>query len=262
MAVSRRFAIVIPALALALISAVLIAGPAAADEQPDCKQCHGYLFEGMKTVHPALEMGCTTCHSGISDANVIPHKKSNSIDHGLSSEQPELCYGCHDKAVFTKRTVHPAIMMGCTACHNPHASNNDKLLASPVPDICFTCHDKSGFTRKNIHPPVEAGMCLTCHNPHSTKKEGLLVKSPDDVCLDCHGDIIKQPHVIAGINRSGHPLGLRTAAKKKFRHLKDPVRKGRVFSCASCHNPHSSDSPHLFRYPANSAMDLCKNCHP
>ena len=262
----------------------------------NCLKCHGKLAKE-KVQHAAVAMGCPTCHTAI-EANTVPHKKTNTINKGLSSEQPDICYGCHDQSLFNKKTVHAAIGMGCTGCHNPHSSKNNKLLISEQPDLCYgchdkalfnkknvhaaigmgctschdphstdnakllksnppelcmNCHDKAEFGKKNIHAPVAGGMCLTCHSPHSSDNMALLLNEPKQVCLDCHGEVTKKPHVIKGPKGAGHPLG------KKDK--KDPKRPEKEFYCGSCHNPHSSDSLRLFRYPAKAAMGLCNNCH-
>ncbi len=128
--------------------------PASADEI-DCLMCHADLA-GKKVKHAAVDMGCPSCHTAV-DAADVPHKMKNKIKKGLSSEQPELCYGCHDKALFTNKTVHAAVGMGCTGCHNPHSSDSPKLLVSAAPDLCYTCHDKAEFSRKNVHAPVAGG---------------------------------------------------------------------------------------------------------
>ncbi len=224
--------------------------PASADEI-DCLMCHADLA-GKKVKHAAVDMGCPSCHTAV-DAADVPHKMKNKIKKGLSSEQPELCYGCHDKALFTNKTVHAAVGMGCTGCHNPHSSDSPKLLVSAAPDLCYTCHDKAEFSRKNVHAPVAGGKCLTCHGPHATDSVALLKKEPFATCIECHAAVEKKPHAIKGFSNAGHPLGRK--AKK------DPNLPERMFSCGSCHNPHSSDSIKLFRYPAQSTMGLCKNCH-
>lgn len=213
-------------------------------DQPDlCYGCHDKSIFSKKTIHAALSMGCTACHN--------PHSSKNA--KLLKSEQPVLCYDCHDKGMFTKKTVHAAVGMGCTGCHSPHSSDNEKLLISAPPDLCFTCHDSAEFRKKNVHSPVAGGMCLTCHTPHSSDQVALLAKEPILVCLDCHGDVEKKPHAIKGSKGTGHPLG------KKDKQ--DPKRPERKFYCGSCHNPHSSDSMKLFRYPAKATMGLCVNCH-
>jgi len=245
---------------------------AAFSQEIDCLKCHAKL-KNEKVVHAAMDMGCLSCHTGV-DASTVPHKKSNAISKGLSAEQPELCYGCHDKAKFTGKNVHPAVSMGCTGCHNPHSSRNAKLLSVEPAALCLTCHDKTEFTRKRTHSPVKEGMCLSCHSPHASDEMSLLLKKPVEVCLDCHSDVPAKPHAIAGFSSSTHPVGVpkpATARKNKKSDQDpeqkpepetiDPARPGKIFYCGSCHNPHSSDNLKLFRYKARSAMELCTNCH-
>ncbi len=243
----------------------------ASAQEIDCLKCHAKLKIG-KVVHPALDMGCPTCHTGI-DARTVPHKITNNTARGLSGEQPDLCYGCHAKAMFSKRNVHPAVGMGCTGCHNPHSSKNEKLLVAEAPRLCFTCHDKALFFKKNKHAPVEGGMCLSCHTPHSSDQMALLLKTPVEVCIECHPDVPKKLHAIATFSAPSHPVGLSKSELKKGntekpgkevkeeRILMDPSRPDKVFYCGSCHNPHSTSVPRLFRFNATSTMGLCSHCH-
>lgn len=238
----------------------------------DCLKCHAKLTKG-PVVHAAVSMGCTTCHTGI-NAKTVPHKKSGPAGHGLSVGQPDLCYGCHAREAFEKKHVHTALGMGCTTCHNPHSSTAAKLLLSDAPELCFTCHDKKMFTRKTAHAPVAGGLCLTCHAPHSSDEAALLTNSPYSLCLTCHGAIAEARHV-----SGNHPVGpkrkpkLIKVKKKKGKVVQeifsvpsptpimDPLRPAREFYCGSCHDPHSADSPKLFRFKAKSDMDICVNCH-
>jgi predicted CXXCH cytochrome family protein len=226
-------------------------------EEVDCLSCHEELKKE-KVVHPAIDMGCATCHSAI-DAADVPHKMKNTIAKGLSAEQPDLCYNCHDKAKFTKTNVHAAVGMGCTGCHNPHSSKNARLLVAGVPEVCFNCHDKADFTKKNVHIPVASGECLACHTPHSSDSPFILNKEPLKVCLECHEDVKNRPHAVAGFTVRGHPIGEAIRADKKVPD--DPARPGKKFYCGSCHNPHSSDSPKLYRYKAKPSFDICIHCH-
>jgi len=171
-------------------------------EDINCLMCHEAILQ-KKFQHAAAQMGCATCHTAI-DARDIPHKKTNNLPRGLSSELPDLCYNCHDKAEFSK---------------------------------------------KNVHMPVAGGMCGSCHNPHASNEFALLNKPLNGVCYDCHADVRRKPHADVG-----HSLG----DKKP---VDDPARPGKRFYCGSCHNPHSSDSIRLFRYPARSAAKLCTHCH-
>ena len=230
-------------------------GAISAAEKETCLKCHKKLTTG-KFVHKALDMGCTSCHTAI-NAKAVPHKKTNALTRGLSSEQPELCYGCHDQGIFTKKNVHPAVSMGCTGCHNPHSSKNAKLLTSKPPALCFTCHDKAGFTRKFVHAPVASGDCMTCHSPHSTDEMALLLNKPAVVCLQCH------PDAQHGQHSPSHQLPVSDQAEGKtlLPELRDPSRPDKPFYCGSCHMPHSAATAPLFRFRGKSEKDFCTHCH-
>lgn len=241
---------------LVMLFFALLYCPRASAADIRCLTCHGKLTKG-KSVHKAMNMGCPTCHAGI-DARTVPHRKTNASAKGLTAEQPDLCYGCHAQEAFTRQDVHPAIGMGCLVCHNPHSSQNPRLLTAALPALCFSCHDKAPFTKKGVHAPVAAGGCMTCHTPHSSAEMGLLLKKPIDVCLQCHQDTPHGRHISS---RRQHTDG-QTEVKPEEAEPQDPTRPGKPFYCGSCHDPHSSDTPLLFRFNAQSVTALCRNCHP
>lgn len=248
---------ILPVLAFSL---ALILPTGADGQEVDCLKCHAKL-KREKTVHAALEMACISCHTGI-NAKSVPHKNQSAVAGGLSIEQPELCYGCHDEALFMKSNLHAALGMGCTACHNPHSSKNAKLLSMEVPDLCFGCHDKALFAGKIVHAPVAGGMCLSCHTPHSSEEAALLLKKPYDLCLDCHAEVSTKQHASTGFGPSRHFLGGKKLTKKGGEvFIKDPSRPDRAFYCGSCHEPHRAEGGRLFRFGARSSMSLCTHCH-
>jgi len=171
------------------------------------------------------------------------------------------CLECHADRT-QKKVVHAAVQMGCVTCHAeldassvPHKSKgrNAKGLSAESPALCANCHDKSLFEGKLVHGPVAAGMCLGCHDPHGPDNIAMLKKEPATLCLDCHSDIRKGPHVIAGFTRSGHPLG------NDKKEVQDPLRPGKKFYCAACHEPHRSELPKLNRFA--KGMVSCQKCH-
>ena len=244
------------AVAGAAASLLLSAANSALAVEPDCTRCHSALSKH-KVVHAAVQAGCTTCHAAL-DASAIPHKVTGKVAKGLAAEQGELCLTCHDKEKFTKKVVHAALGMGCTACHDPHSSPNEKLLSKRVPDLCSDCHAKDDFTGKVVHAPVSGGMCVACHDPHSAEQAALLAGPVSGVCLECHADIKKRPHVVSGFSARGHPLG----DEARPRPVADPLREGKDFSCASCHEPHRSGFQRLLRIDPKAGMGLCQKCHP
>lgn len=199
---------------------------AAEKSMPVCKSCHKSITPG-KVVHPAVDMGCNSCHTQ-------PHDKKAKIPKGLSAESPELCFQCHDKTKFTKKTVHPPVAGGmCNSCHNVHSTDNPKILLSPMPELCYGCHDKAKFENKSVHPPVAGGMCTGCHDPHSSEAGKLLLAKSPELCFKCHNK------------------GMFTG--KKFGH--SPVSAG---LCTSCHGPHATAAPKLL---LSDPPGLCFNCH-
>lgn len=237
------------------VAAVLAWAGVAGAAEIDCLKCHRGLSR-QKVVHAAMQMGCVTCHGAV-DAAVVPHRITGKVAKGLTSEQGELCLTCHDKAKFAKKVVHAPLGMGCTTCHNPHASANAKLLTAAVPALCTDCHAKDGFTGKVVHAPVGGGMCMGCHDPHSAEQSALLPGPVIALCMECHGDIKKKPHLVAGFGGAGHPLG----DEKRPAPVADPLRQGKPFSCVSCHEPHRSDFRRLSRIDPGSGMGMCQKCH-
>lgn len=230
-----------------ILSIICLASQAAAE---DCLMCHPNLKEG-KSVHAAVSMGCATCHTGI-DASTMPHKVTSEFSKGLSAQLPDICYNCHDKTKFYGPTIHAPVGIGlCTACHNPHRSDSEKLLTSVKTELCFNCHDKAAFSKRSVHKPANEGKCLDCHKPHVSQNEALLIRKGNSLCTKCHPKVLKNAHAVAGFKRSGHPL----------RGRKDPNRPGKTFECLSCHVPHASDYPSLYRYKAETMFDLCNHCH-
>ena len=158
----------------------------AQSEDNPCLACHAPLTQ-KKHVHPAVAMGCTSCHTDL-DTSAIPHKVKGKIPKGLSAEPPELCLGCHDKQMFEGKVVHvPAAAGMCLACHNPHASDNQSLLVKEPAALCLECHAEiktrghRGYVPSQ-HPlgyeatkradplrPDKQFSCVSCHEPHRSE---------------------------------------------------------------------------------------------
>jgi predicted CXXCH cytochrome family protein len=286
----------------ALAGAVAMSAPAWADGAPVCTDCHTDKAEAPDrkgSLHPAVEMGCESCHSDV-DATDAPHTFTGAGPKGLMASAPELCYMCHDKTAYTEGAhVHyPASDGLCTDCHDPHNSVEPSLLLERRPDLCYACHEKSQFYGTTIHSPVSLGGCNDCHAAHVSENPKLVNDTGSGLCFGCHSDTeftrknvhypvaegmcteCHRPHASqsdylltrrgnilcrkchAEVEKSPHAVSvfLPTAGHPVFGR-RDPNRRGKVFDCLSCHVPHSSDSVSLFRYPASSVFDLCRYCH-
>lgn len=181
-----------------------------------------------------------------------------------SAAGEEGCARCHARSL-QGRYAHGAGRLECAACHAaidasvvPHRPGaGGKPAAVDAPGACLRCHERHLFEGSVRHAPADAGMCLVCHSPHASDQIALLRKPPATLCLDCHPDVGKTPHVTAGVARPGHPVG--GDSRKPGTPVEDPLRPGRPFYCASCHEPHRSTLPYLLRMPKGTRA--CLECH-
>ncbi|NOX24706.1 MAG: cytochrome C [Deltaproteobacteria bacterium] len=173
-----------------------------------CLKCHTKKkkwIAKVKTKHGALatKKGCLACHD--------PHY--SDYPYQLRKQPMTLCLGCHDKRIkATDGTMLPNMkeyfannkdrhgpikQKDCTACHNPHGSNNFRILRRYFPPtfyapfavknyaLCFMCHEKTlvlnpktttltGFRNgsQNLHyvhvNRHKGRTCIACHEPHAT----------------------------------------------------------------------------------------------
>jgi predicted CXXCH cytochrome family protein len=107
-------------------------------ETATCVQCHDRREFNRKTVHAALEEGCTTCHD-VHDRDMLALRGAAINDK---------CADCHDAA---KTHAHPTSPekrdprtrgpLTCTGCHEPHSSDFEKMLTHDQKrDLCVQCH--------------------------------------------------------------------------------------------------------------------------
>lgn len=224
-----------------------------------CYSCHDEKKFMDQSVHQPVQTGmCTGCH----DAHQSNYPKI------LLKDSPGLCYNCHDESRFKGGSGHTNLGM-CTGCHNPHASKVNKILNATQPDLCYTCHDKAQFIKKYVHSIIPVGGCTSCHTPHVSKDPSLLTQSIYDLCVSCHANKSDGRHVVAIPGKRIHPVAgvvdpstttiiqiVDPANQKKSRLGPDPNNPGKLMTCTSCHDPHSSEYSNLF--PTNQ---LCKKCH-
>ncbi len=169
----------------------------------DCLECHMDLTS-KKVVHTAVKMGCASCHIGV-DAATIPHKFKKGR-RGLIAEPPELCYGCHDRKEFTRKSQHaPAASGACNSCHDYHTSDNENLLLADTYKLCIQCHPEipekphviiqmmgSSHVLLGRKDPNRKGKpfdCTSCHLPHSSdwgKLYRYQATQSSELCKNCH----------------------------------------------------------------------------
>lgn len=117
-------------------------------------------------------------------------------------------------------SISLVLLIGLAYASSPHSSSTND---------CLGCHDSlvRGQTRHFVESNED---CMFCHE-RTPDGNVLSFQSDNLVCVACHAD---------------HEVGLSTANHDDL-------------SCTDCHDPHSSDQPHLF---ARTEMSVCAdNCH-
>ena len=168
--------------------ALKIQGPAL------CKECHSVRIDQMldkARVHWAVadERSCMNCHT----AHASREPKL------VSAKMTQLCATCHADTIARGErspTKHAPIRDGnCTACHDPHASDNVLMMKeAQVNEGCGKCHD---YQKHASHPigeklrdPRNRNLsldCLSCHRAHGTEYKNLSpYPTTSDLCTKCH----------------------------------------------------------------------------
>jgi DmsE family decaheme c-type cytochrome len=83
---------------------------------------------------PEQKMNCAQCHD--------PHGSDIFKPAGglAMARLNENCAQCHREQTRPFVFEHPALREGCTVCHSPHASVNQKLLIQRDVNLCLRCH--------------------------------------------------------------------------------------------------------------------------
>jgi len=103
-----------------------------------CFNCHLQTHAEFRLPqhHPVLEgkMNCVQCH----DPHGLDIRKRAG---GLAMARVnESCAACHREQARPVVFEHEALREGCTTCHNPHGSVNEKMLTQRDVNLCLRCH--------------------------------------------------------------------------------------------------------------------------
>jgi predicted CXXCH cytochrome family protein len=134
-----------------------------------CFQCHLEMRGkfNLPHHHPVIEgrVSCTDCHN--------PHKGDAIKGSAFAlTSQSETCGACHIAQRGPFVFEHEAIREGCTTCHDPHGTVNDRMLVQRNQNLCLKCHFQQQLAPGKIfiggrdHTPfLSRGTCWSagCH---------------------------------------------------------------------------------------------------
>jgi predicted CXXCH cytochrome family protein len=193
------------------------------------------------------------------------------------------CAQCHEDKTKGK-SVHSAIAMGCTSCHEIRVNKDVtrlKLTTTTKVALCISCHadKKAADVKGKIHAPAVRD-CVKCHDPHTSDNKNQLLKpisgdsKDSNLCLSCHKvgvDVPKDGSRHAALDMGcdtchvTHKTGERGKREFDFHLSKDApalcidchdpkdanlikAHKNQPFGtadCLTCHDPHQSNSKKL-----------------
>jgi len=209
--------------------------------------------------HGKDRLECSECHLLVPrESDIKPVSPSSFIAETFDKKTviaaTSTCYSCHNKLASLPYVHGPVAVWSCLSCHEAD-SEPKYAVKKPDTEVCFGCHTeqrRDWLSRKYIHGPVTIGNCAICHSPHSSDYPFNLYKSTWDLCVNCHAEKGSGLHVLGdAFSTEGHPT----------RNKPDPLRPGKDLSCASCHNAHASDYPHLWAFDVENMFELCTKCH-
>lgn len=159
-----------------------------ADPNQLCFTCHEELGEYISnSIHkhgPVIEGDCNACHNphGSDNHKILKKYFPEEFYKPYAEENYDLCFGCHSKSVAIdeetktltefrdgKRNLHFVHVnkeekgRTCRACHQVHASSQDKHIRTSVPfgkmnwnlPVTFTKHEDGGSCVVGCHGPKE-----------------------------------------------------------------------------------------------------------
>ena len=238
-------------LALALGSALALAGPALAQEE--CATCHEDVAKAFATTGHGKNFAanssystanCSSCHTGAAEHVASSgERKPTTPKRGAEANTGCLtCHAGHGRQANWQGSQHQLAGLACASCHTVHGAGHAKVEADQrLPGIgestrkCLECHGgvRAALHQRSSHPLREGQMeCASCHDPHGTTGEKLIkAASVNELCYSCHQNM-----------------------RGPFLWEHSPVRE----DCLSCHRAHGSNYPQMLQA---RVTQLCQSCH-
>jgi cytochrome b subunit of formate dehydrogenase len=263
-------------LGLAAGVSLLLAGPALAQENDDCLDCHEGVEEGevdpdlfAASVHGAED--CVGCHVDATEEH----------DEEEEPLEPAECEDCHEDEVDAYSTgIHGTLFAeddpdapGCSFCHGTHGilpqtDPNSPSFPLKVPELCAQCHREGERSALRNHASqtqilahytmsihgkglLESGLvvsatCTSCHTPHmelpaDDPRSSVHRDNITDTCASCH-------------------FGIRDKLRTSIHSSETNGTDEKLPTCNDCHTSHTITrvTQDSFRL---AILDQCGNCH-
>lgn len=235
-----------------------------------CFTCHADKnpAEIKGIVHKPAVRDCLKCHD--------PHESENKYQlvkpTSGATEKDNLCLSCHSTGlgVPANGSRHPALDMGCDACHVVHKTGEtgkaefDFHLAKAAPALCLDCHDPKDADLQKAHQgqPFGTADCIECHDPHQSgtpKLMAMFTHPPfaDKQCDACHAPSKDGKVVLTQADAKSLCVMCHDDKATQIESAK-VLHPGAMGDCTDCHSPHASKYPGL---PKTNPVDICLECH-
>jgi predicted CXXCH cytochrome family protein len=265
------------AIGLAVIIAVVLGAPAAAEE---CGLCHPEQRVAFAdSVHASEEVGCVDCHRGDAeskDADRAHRGPFRNLADRLAV--PAVCAECHSDlermrpynlpvdqhAVYLTSQHGKAMSRGdrraaiCTDCHGSHEIRGaedpaSSLYAANLPVTCGRCHADEALTEAfGLDPTVVEEYRSGVHGVSLLEQAN--AAAPD--CTSCHGVHGATPPGVGDVDKVCGSCHEQTRqaflAGPHYRAMLD----AKLPECASCHSNHA-----VRRFGVDKIQTLCAECH-
>ena len=128
-------------------------------ESETCFKCHLDVKGkfALQHHHPVTEgrMTCSSCHD-------MHGSDVRTTGGAMLAGKDDKCFKCHKEVRGPFVFEHEAMREGCSVCHNPHGSINDKLLVAGHTTTCVRCHWEDEI-HHDRYPIAIRRDCIDCH---------------------------------------------------------------------------------------------------